>query len=302
MAASTSLRDELGKLMRVFDDPKGFYKDVIESSDPRVSEWLWMGSPLPTLCLIILYLGMVYSGPKIMKNRAPFDMKALLFVFNAFIVVLNFWMLWEMTFGMIDAGYNFICTPMRYSYHPAQLRIANAIWWYYFSKFIEFSDTLFFILRKKNDQVTFLHVYHHASMFFLWWIGVKWVAGGQSVLGAWINCLVHVVMYSYYALSALGPALKPYLWWKHHITHLQLIQFSLAIIHCMHSIYIDCNFPKWMHYTLLAYATSFIILFTNFYIHAYIKGKRRGGGGGKKEQVVSQLANGSVRVEDKKKR
>ena len=38
---------------------------------------------------------------------------------------------------------------------------------------------LFFILRKKNDQVTFLHVYHHASMFFLWWIGVKWVAGGQ---------------------------------------------------------------------------------------------------------------------------
>ena len=29
-----------------------------------------------------------------------------------------------------------------------------------------------------------------------------------------------------------------------------------------------------MHYTLLGYATSFIILFTNFYIHTYIKGKR----------------------------
>jgi len=40
-------------------------------------------------------------------------------------------------------------------------------------------DTLFFIVRKKNNQVSFLHVYHHASMFPLWWIGVKWVAGGQ---------------------------------------------------------------------------------------------------------------------------
>ena len=68
---------------------------LIISIDPRVSEWLWMGSPLPTLCLIILYLGMVFTGPRIMKERAPFDMKALLFVFNGFIVVLNFWMLWE---------------------------------------------------------------------------------------------------------------------------------------------------------------------------------------------------------------
>lgn len=36
------------------------------------------------------------------------------------------------------------------------------------------------ILRKKNDQVTFLHVYHHLSVFALWWIGVKWVAGGSG--------------------------------------------------------------------------------------------------------------------------
>lgn len=80
------------------------------------------------------------------------------------------------------------------------------------------------------------------------------------------------------------------------------IQFSLAIIHCMHSLYIDCNFPKWMHYTLLAYATSFIILFTNFYIHAYVKGKRRGGAGNKRTTTIaSQQANGFVRMGEEKK-
>lgn len=38
---------------------------------------------------------------------------------------------------------------------------------------------IFFILRKKHSQVTFLHVYHHATMIFNWWLGVKYVAGGQ---------------------------------------------------------------------------------------------------------------------------
>ena len=34
-------------------------------------------------------------------------------------------------------------------------------------------------LPSPPPQVTFLHVYHHASMAYLWWIGIKWVAGGQ---------------------------------------------------------------------------------------------------------------------------
>ncbi len=36
---------------------------------------------------------------------------------------------------------------------------------------------MFFVLRKKTSQVTLLHLFHHASMFPLWWIGVKYVAG-----------------------------------------------------------------------------------------------------------------------------
>lgn len=172
---------------------------------------------------------------------------------------------------MIDADYNWICQPMNYTTDPKEMRIARALWWYYFSKFIEFFDTVFFIMRKKDSQVTFLHVYHHSSMFFLWWIGVKWVAGGQSVQGALINSIVHVFMYSYYALSCLGPRVQRYLWWKKYITQLQLLQFVLAIIHAAHSLYIDCNFPKWMHYNLIAYAISFIFLFTNFYMKSYVK-------------------------------
>ncbi len=58
--------------------------------------------------------------------------------------------------------------------------MATAIWVYYFSKLIEFADTAFFILRKKNGQITVLHVYHHATMFILWWVGIKWYATGMG--------------------------------------------------------------------------------------------------------------------------
>lgn len=59
-------------------------------------------------------------------------------------------------------------------------QIVGAVWWYYFSKVLEFTDTFFFILRKKDNQLTFLHVYHHSTMFSFWWIGVKWVPSGSS--------------------------------------------------------------------------------------------------------------------------
>lgn len=57
-------------------------------ADPRVKDWLWMQSPFPTWGLILLYILFVIYAPRFMKNRAPFEMKPLLFVFNAAIVVL----------------------------------------------------------------------------------------------------------------------------------------------------------------------------------------------------------------------
>ena len=58
----------------------------------------------------------------------------------------------------------------------------SACWFCYFSKFVEFMDTVFFVLRKKNNQITFLHVYHHSSMALVLWMWTKWAAGGSSKL------------------------------------------------------------------------------------------------------------------------
>lgn len=66
-----------------------------------------------------------------------------------------------------------------YIFYCASSQIINVLWWYYFSKLIEFMDTFFFILRKNNHQITFLHIYHHASMLNIWWFVMNWLPCGH---------------------------------------------------------------------------------------------------------------------------
>jgi hypothetical protein len=41
---------------------------------------------------------------------------------------------------------------------------------------------LFFVLRKKNDQITNLHVIHHGLIPVVLWFGLKFVAGTVTYL------------------------------------------------------------------------------------------------------------------------
>lgn len=123
--------------------------------------------------------------------------------------------------------------------------MVHACWWYYFSKFTEFIDTvsalislfcsnvifllinlhfqIFFILRKKQSQVTTLHVIHHGCMPMSVWFGVKFTPGGHSTFFGFLNTFVHIIMYTYYMLSAMGPQYQKYLWWKKYLTTLQMV-------------------------------------------------------------------------------
>ena len=130
-------------------------------------------------------------------------------------------------------------------------------------------DSVFFVLRKKTNQLTFLHIYHHSTMFCLWWIGVKYVAGGSSFLGAMFNCGVHVLMYLYYFLAACGPSVRKFLWWKKYLTMIQMAQFVFALIMGLNAIRVGCDFPMWMQYSANAYMVSFIVLFSRYYYHEY---------------------------------
>ncbi|XP_054344746.1 very long chain fatty acid elongase 7 isoform X2 [Pongo pygmaeus] len=251
------------------------YDNWIKDADPRVEDWLLMSSPLPQTILLGFYVYFVTSlGPKLMENRKPFELKKAMITYNFFIVLFSVYMCYEFVMSGWGIGYSFRCEIVDYSRSPTALRMARTCWLYYFSKFIELLDTIFFVLRKKNSQVTFLHVFHHTIMPWTWWFGVKFAAGGLGTFHALLNTAVHVVMYSYYGLSALGPAYQKYLWWKKYLTSLQLVQFVIVTIHISQFFFMeDCKyqFPVFAC-IIMSYSFLFLLLFLHFWYRAYTKG------------------------------
>ncbi|XP_050402286.1 elongation of very long chain fatty acids protein 2 [Patella vulgata] len=249
------------------------------AADPRTKDWLLIANnPVPVWILTALYLAFVIMGPRFMKNRAAFELQWFLILYNLGLVVLSVYMFVEIILSIWDAGYDLFCAKYNgNSRHGAkELRVARVLWWYFISKAIELMDTVLMVLRKKFDQISFLHVFHHASMLNIWWWVMMFIPGGQSWFGSMLNCLVHIVMYAYYTLSAI-PYFKGKLWWKKYITKFQLIQFVITFSHTFNSLYFTtCDFPRWGQNLLASYMVFMIILFGNFYIQAYIRRKRLG--------------------------
>lgn len=89
-------------------------------------------------------------------------------------------------------------------------------------KFFELVDTVFLMLRKKKNQLSFLHVYHHSTMFMFSWICIKYVPGGSAFVPIIVNSIVHVFMYIYYTLAAIR--FKKVFKYKKFVTIMQLVK------------------------------------------------------------------------------
>lgn len=233
-----------------------------------------MSSVWPTvaLCAAYFYLVTVW-GPRFMEKREAFQLRAPMFAYNLFQVAFNGWMFCELAVHGWS-GYSFVCQPVDTSDGPSALRVVNALWWFYVSKFVDFVDTVLFVLRKKPGQMTVLHLVHHGAMPLLFWPVLRFTPGGQASFSALLNSLVHVVMYLYYFVAALGPRYRKYLGWKRYLTTFQMVQFVAITAHCLQLHFVEeCDFPIAMCWWIAAVEILFFCLFLNFYIQAYVKKK-----------------------------
>jgi len=295
------------------DNIKNLYNDFMQLADPRVEQWFLMSSPVPILSLTLLYLSSVYLGTAYMRTRPAFSLKPLIMAYNAALVGLSAYMCSEFILSIASIpNFSFSCQPVDYSSAPEALRLARVNWWFFFSKVIELFDTIFFVLRKKNNQVSFLHVYHHSTAVGIWWVATKFAPGGEAYYPQAFNSFVHVIMYSYYFLSAMGPAMQPYLWWKKYMTSLQLVQHvTIFLKFCIAgaSGLGSCGYPVALGYFALFYMATQIILFANFYYQTYhvkpraikkskgsleINGKAKSASNGQQECDVFMKTNGRV--------
>ncbi|XP_076686857.1 very long chain fatty acid elongase 7 [Andrena cerasifolii] len=241
-----------------------------ELSDPRTQDFFLIGSPWACLGIVGFYLYFVQDlGPTLMAKRKPFNLDRVMQLYNAIQIVLCTFLLYKALDLAWLRDYSFYCEPVDYSNTPHAVEIARLVWVYFILKVFDLLDTVFFVLRKKQNQVSFLHVYHHAGMAIGTWAATKFLAGGHVTFLGTINCFVHVVMYSHYLATSLGFS-KP--WWKKYITQLQLTQFFLILVQYILLAWVDdCGFPKWISAVLIPQNLFMMVLFADFYYKTYIK-------------------------------
>lgn len=103
-----------------------------------------------------------------------------------------------------------------------------------------------------------------ATYFYL-----KYASHTSSGFTPFINSIVHVLMYSYYAVSAYNRSSG--IWWKKYVTQLQLIQFALCALHSAYFIFIDnCARPKIYHGLEMVHGLLFLKTFGSFYVQNYV--------------------------------
>ena len=132
-------------------------------------------------------------------------------------------------------------------------------------------DTVFFVLRKKTNQITFFHVIHHGIVPLLFYPLMRFVPGGNTVVATLFNLLEHVFMYAYYLVSAMGPRFAIILKWKKLITAFQISQFVTVSILCFRTIlFVQCDeYPIIFTCWIAGSTLFFLCLFISFYRQTY---------------------------------
>jgi len=245
--------------------------------DPRTANFPLIGdSPFPVIFILFCYAILCKYGPRYMESRNPFELKSTILVYNFMQIIFNsvggsvaaYYLLWKYK-------YNFSCQPVDYSDSEHGMAEAIMIYLYFPNKVLDLADTVFIVLKKKNSQMSFLHIFHHGGMVLASYIVAKWLPGGPISIVGIINTFVHTVMYTYYFLCGLKSELKKSFWWKKYITQIQMVQFSFLVFHFSRTLLFqkDCNYPKALLGLYLAQNLCFLVLFGNFYRKTYWKKK-----------------------------
>lgn len=251
---------------------------VLETkADPRAEQLglFMMSSPVNPVLLLAAYLYFIYKlGPRLMANRRPFDLRIIIILYNFAQMLVNCFIVYEAV-KVILYDIDWDCAPVDYSNDPKVLYQYRIYHVFFLTKMADLLDTVFFVLRKKTKQVTFLHVYHHTGMCMMIWVAIKFFAGGHGVFVGAVNGTVHAVMYCYYMLSAIDEKWKTNITFKKTITQMQMLQFfTFIIIYGRLLFKPDCAYPKFCSYFFVPQNIFMLTLFADFYRKTYLSKKQ----------------------------
>mmetsp|Transcript_12556 Transcript_12556/g.19124 ORF Transcript_12556/g.19124 Transcript_12556/m.19124 type:complete len:278 (+) Transcript_12556:69-902(+) len=262
--------DQVGETFLVWADPENKFRGPTEG---------WPLTEFRTaMSIAIAYLAFVLIGSTLMKglNLPAIDPYPLKFVYNVSQIMLCAYMTIEAFFLAYRNNYSILpCNAT----NPTDPPVASLLWLFYVSKVWDFWDTIFIVLGKKWRQLSFLHVYHHTTIFLFYWLNSHVNYDGDVYLTILLNGFIHTVMYTYYFICMhtkvpeTGKSIP--IWWKSSLTMLQLVQFVTMMSQATYLLSTGCTKTSLRVVgAYFIYILSLFFLFMQFYIQSYSKPKK----------------------------
>mmetsp|Transcript_13433 Transcript_13433/g.20973 ORF Transcript_13433/g.20973 Transcript_13433/m.20973 type:complete len:393 (-) Transcript_13433:449-1627(-) len=196
----------------------------------------------------------------------PRRLRWTLALYNASNVIISSYIAIEVLQYKLRHKSAFMCNALNTD--PDGQRLAWVFYLFFLQKLWEFMDTWFFLLRKSFRQVTFLHLFHHASINVVVGSILPFEFNGDMYLPILLNSAVHVLVYAHYLLTAFG--LRS--WWAPYLTALQLGQFSAILTQSLLAYFEGpaCGAPDFVKILLIVYMGSMWVMFWVFFLQRYV--------------------------------
>lgn len=243
-----------------------------------VSSWPLMSSPYPLFTIILIYIWFVLKVvPKYMKNRKPYDLSLVTRLYNIYqIIACTYFVYIGSIYGFsLRNAWTCIDDPKYQGFvNENNMRMYESCWYFMLLRLSEFLETAFFTLRKKTDQVSMLHIYHHISTVVILWLSLLNGGGFMELFIASFNSCVHIIMYSYYFLSSYKKIRVVINFIKPIVTIIQILQLFIIFGHCIVAVMPGCkNSP--ILFVQLVNVGFLIFMFLKFSIDTFIRRKSK---------------------------
>jgi GNS1/SUR4 family len=212
-----------------------------------------------------------------MESREAFKLNNVTRIYNLFQILACFYFV--VSISSLEFAFNFIwkCNSIPVTEEDKlpkdRIRYLHLYWWFLLLRASECFETVVFVLRKKQTQVSVLHVYHHIAVVALLWMFLKYSGGMGEAIFAIFNSSVHVLMYSYYFFSSFETFKKATSKVKPLITAVQIFQLIVLFVYCTLLIF-RCQVSK-VYHLQAANLAMLVFLFLKFFIKSFLQKRKK---------------------------
>ncbi|XP_058465139.1 elongation of very long chain fatty acids protein 4-like [Malaya genurostris] len=218
---------------------------VYDLADHRTKDLPLLHNPAWIASFLVIYLLLVlHLVPKWMEDRKPFRLREISIIYDICQIIgsgtsialyFNYGWNWDFFWE---------CKAPDFSNDINSIGFARAAYFTYLLKLSELIETVMYALRKKNNQISFFHVYHHCYAVITASGFAKYGGGSMLSYTIIVNSIVHVFMYSYYLSSIFAKQLPFSLVpMKKVITILQIVQLTSVLVNLCYALDTSCPVP-----------------------------------------------------------